>query len=116
MDKWFSLQATSALPGTLDRVTWLLSHPVFDLGNPNRVRALVYAFCVGNPVRFHAADGKGYRFWVERMREIDPLNPEVAARLAGAVSHFRPRRRSPREHGLRDGRSPCPAGALEEHP
>ena len=89
MDKWFSLQATSALPGTLDRVTGLLTHPVFDLGNPNRVRALVYAFCVGNPVRFHAADGKGYRFWVERMREIDPLNPEVAARLAGAVSHFR---------------------------
>ena len=89
MDKWFSLQATSALPGTLDRVTGLLSHPVFDLGNPNRVRALVYAFCVGNPVRFHAVDGKGYRFWVERMREIDPLNPEVAARLAGAVTHFR---------------------------
>ena len=89
MDKWFSLQATSALPGTLERVTGLLSHPVFDLGNPNRVRALVYAFCFHNPVRFHDADGAGYRFWVERMREIDPLNPEVAARLAGALSHFR---------------------------
>ena len=25
----------------------------------------------------------------ERMREIDPRNPEVAARLAGAVTHFR---------------------------
>ncbi len=89
MDKWFSLQATSALPDTLHRVTNLLSHPVFDLENPNRVRALVYAFCVGNPARFHAADGAGYRFWVERMREIDPLNPEVAARLAGALTHFR---------------------------
>ena len=89
MDKWFSLQAVSTLPGTLDRVTGLLSHPVFDLGNPNRVRALVYAFCFGNPVRFHAADGRGYRFWAERMREIDPRNPEVAARLAGAVTHFR---------------------------
>ena len=89
MDKWFSLQATSALPGTLGRVTGLLAHPVFDLGNPNRVRALVYAFCFGNPARFHAADGAGYRFWVERMRELDPRNPEVAARLAGAVSHFR---------------------------
>ena len=89
MDKWFSLQATSALPDALDRVEALLAHPVFDLGNPNRVRALVYAFCLGNPVRFHAADGAGYRFWTERMREIDPLNPEVAARLAGAVTHFR---------------------------
>ena len=89
MDKWFLLQATSALPDTLDRVEGLLGHPAFDLGNPNRVRALVYAFCFGNPVRFHTADGAGYRFWAERMREIDPLNPEVAARLAGAVTHFR---------------------------
>ena len=89
MDKWLSLQATSALPDTLGRVEGLLGHPAFDLGNPNRVRALVYAFCFGNPVRFHAADGAGYRFWAERVREIDPLNAEVAARLAGAVTHFR---------------------------
>ena len=89
MDKWLSLQATSALPDTLRRVNALLEHSAFDLGNPNRVRALVYAFCFGNPARFHAAGGAGYRFWVERMRELDPRNPEVAARLAGAVTHFR---------------------------
>ena len=89
MDKWLSLQATSARPDTLERVTELLEHPVFDLANPNRVRALVHAFCFNNPVRFHAADGSGYRFWSEQMRELDPLNPEGAARLAGAVSHFR---------------------------
>ena len=89
MDKWFALQAASALPDSLDRVSALLSHPAFDLGNPNRVRALVYAFCFGNPSRFHAADGAGYRFWAERMNELDPRNPEVAARLAGAVTHFK---------------------------
>ena len=105
MDKWFSLQAVSALPGTLDRVTRLLSHPVFDLGNPNRVRALVYAFCFGNPSRFHAADGAGYRFWVARMRELDPRNPEVAARLAGAVTHFR---------RYDDARREAMAAAMEE--
>ena len=105
MDKWFALQAASALPGTLDRVTGLLSHPVFDLGNPNRVRALVYAFCFGNPSRFHAADGAGYRFWVERMRELDPRNPEVAARLAGAVTHFR---------RYDDARRDAMAAAMEE--
>ena len=89
MDKWLSLQATSSLPGTLDRVVRLMSHPAFDLANPNRVRALVHSFCQGNPVRFHAADGSGYRFWEERMREIDPLNPEVASRLASVMAHWR---------------------------
>ena len=105
MDKWFALQAASALPGTLDRVSALLVHPAFDIGNPNRVRALVFAFCFGNPSRFHAADGAGYRFWVERMQELDPRNPEVAARLAGAVTHFR---------RYDDARREAMAAAMEE--
>ena len=89
MDKWLALQATSPLPGTLTRVEALLSHPAFDAANPNRFRALVHAFCAGNPVRFHAADGSGYRFWEDRMREIDPRNPEVAAHLAGVMAQWR---------------------------
>ena len=89
MDKWLALQAASSLPDTLDRVVELMSHPAFDAANPNRVRALVHSFCHGNPVRFHAADGSGYRFWEERVRELDPRNPEVAARLAGAMAHWR---------------------------
>ena len=89
MDKWLALQAASSLPDTLDRVVRLMSHPAFDVANPNRVRALVHSFCHGNPVRFHAADGAGYRFWEDRMREIDPLNPEVASRLASVMAHWR---------------------------
>ena len=45
LDKWFSLQATSRLPDTLDRVRKLTRHPGFDLQNPNRVRAVIGAFC-----------------------------------------------------------------------
>ena len=89
MDKWLALQATSPLPGTLARVEALLSHPAFDAANPNRFRALVQAFCAGNPVRFHAADGSGYRFWEDRMRDIDPRNPEMAAHLAGVMAQWR---------------------------
>ena len=89
MDKWLALQATSSLPGTLDRVVELMSHPAFDGANPNRLRALVHSFCQGNPVHFHAAGGSGYRFWEERMRAIDSRNPEVAARLAGVMAHWR---------------------------
>ncbi len=89
VDKWLSLQATSSLPGTLDEVRKLLSHPAFSIRNPNKVRALVGAFTQANPVRFHAADGGGYRFLADRILELDPLNPQVAARMAGAFGRWR---------------------------
>ena len=89
MDKWLALGATSPLPGALRRVVELMSHPAFDAANPNRFRSLVHAFCTGNPVHFHAADGSGYRFWEDRMREVDARNPEVAAHLAGVMAHWR---------------------------
>jgi len=101
LDKWFSAQATSPLPDTLERVRALLDHPRFELRNPNRVRALIGAFCQANPVRFHAADGAGYRFAVDQVLAIDPANPQVAARLLGAFSRWRrfdePRRARMRE-------------------
>ncbi|TFH48607.1 MAG: aminopeptidase N [Lysobacterales bacterium] len=89
LDKWFSLQAMSHLPGTLDSVEKLMAHPAFDLKNPNKVRSLIGAFCHGNQVRFHDASGAGYRFLADRVIEIDPMNPQVAARLMGAFSRWR---------------------------
>lgn len=89
VDKWFSLQAISTLPGTLKAVSDLLSHPAFSMRTPNKVRALVGAFCMANPLRFHARDGSGYDFLAERVRELDPLNPQVAARLVGAFGQWR---------------------------
>jgi len=89
MDKWFSLQATSPLPGTLARVKELMQHPVFSIRNPNKVRALIGAFARGNPIHFHAADGSGYRWVAERIMEIDALNPQIAARLAGAFNRWK---------------------------
>lgn len=35
--KWFSLQAISDIPGNVENVRKLLSHPAFDLRNPNKV-------------------------------------------------------------------------------
>jgi len=89
LDKWFSLQAMSHLPGTLASVEKLMADPAFDLRNPNKVRSLVGAFSHGNPVRFHDADGSGYRFLADRVKEIDAINPQVAARLMGAFSRWR---------------------------
>ncbi len=80
VNKWLSLQATCILPGTLERVKELLEHPAFSMKNPNKVRSLIGAFC-SNQQQFHVKDGNGYRFLADRIRELDPMNPQIAARM-----------------------------------
>ena len=89
LDKWFTTQATCKLPNTLAAVRELLGHPTFNIRNPNKVRALIGGFCFGNPVHFHAQDGSGYDFLAEQVRILDPMNPQIAARLLGALSRWR---------------------------
>jgi len=88
LDKWLALQAASPLPGTVEGVRALMKHPFFDIRNPNRVRALIGAFAA-NHLRFHASDGKGYALVGETLRALDRINPQVAARLAGAFENWR---------------------------
>jgi aminopeptidase N len=89
MDKWFTLQATSKRPDTLENVKRLMAHPAFNIKNPNKVRALIGAFCHGNPARFHDRSGAGYAFHGDQVLAIDRLNPQVAARLLQAVTRWR---------------------------
>ncbi len=88
VDKWLAVQATSRRADTLARVKALLGHEAFDLRNPNKVYALIRSFCA-NHVRFHAADGAGYAFAADRVLELDPLNPQIAARIARAFDRWR---------------------------
>ncbi len=88
LDKWFAIQAASALPDTPEVVRRLAAHADFDLRNPNRVRALVWSFASGNPVRFHSASGAGYDFLAEIILALDPLNPQVAARLVTPLGQW----------------------------
>jgi aminopeptidase N len=93
MDKWFAMQAgmrrgPDGQP-VLERVRRLMAHPAFSLRNPNKVRALIGGFCSGNLAEFHHPDGSGYRLWEEVIGELDPLNPQVAARLARAMDRWR---------------------------
>jgi aminopeptidase N len=78
-----------ALPETLSRVEELMGHSAFSLTNPNKVRALIGRFAAGNPLRFHAPDGAGYRFLVDRVIELDGINPQVAARLLQPLGRWR---------------------------
>jgi aminopeptidase N len=89
IDKWFTLQATSRLPGTLDEVKRLTGHPAFNIRNPNRVRSLIGAFAQGNPARFHDRNGAGYGFLADRVLEVNRLNPQVAARLVQPLTNWR---------------------------
>ena len=88
LDKWMGLQAGSPLPETVPSVRALMRHPAFDIKNPNRVRALIGAFG-GNHLRFHSASGDGYRLVGDVIRTLDPINPQVAARLTGAFESWR---------------------------
>lgn len=85
LDKWFAVQATAPLPETLSEVQALLNHSAFQLKNPNKVRALLGSFAGGNPLCFHELSGRGYAFLTEQILALDPLNPQIAARLTARL-------------------------------
>ena len=89
MDKWFALQASSALPNTLERVKALTQHKLFDIRNPNKVRALIGSFAMRNPLHFHAEDGSGYDFLTEHVLQLDAINPQIASRMVRPLMNWR---------------------------
>ncbi|MCW5654408.1 aminopeptidase N [Hydrogenophaga sp.] len=91
IDKWFALQAGASDRGghILPAVRQLLAHPDFNLRNPNRARSVIFSYCSANPGAFHRSDAAGYRFWSERVIELDAFNPQVAARLARALDRWK---------------------------
>jgi aminopeptidase N len=71
------------------RAKSLMLHPDFTLRTPNRARSLLMALCQSNPAAFHRQDAAGYVFWADRVIEIDGINPQLAARLARSLDHWR---------------------------
>jgi aminopeptidase N len=88
VDKWLMVQAQSRLPSALTEVQALTQHPSFDIKNPNKVYSLIRGFGA-NHVRFHAADGSGYRFLTEQMLALDAINPQVASRIARCFDRWK---------------------------
>jgi len=88
LDKWLAVQAASTRPATRQEVEALVGHPAFDLRNPNKVYALLRTFGT-NHVRFHARDGGGYHLLAGQIVRLDPVNPQVAARLARSFDRWR---------------------------
>ncbi len=88
-DKWFAIQAISALPDTVDAVRALLRHADYDAHNPNRVRSLIGSFSMANPYRFHDASGAGYDLLADQIIAIDGFNSQLAARMTVPLGTWR---------------------------
>ncbi|KAA5599854.1 aminopeptidase N [Blastochloris sulfoviridis] len=104
VDKWFALQACIPEAGTLERVRALMAHPAFSTANPNRVRSLIASFATANQTQFNRPDGAGFELVAGLVLELDPKNPQVAARLLAAFKSWRalePVRRAAAEAVLR---------------
>lgn len=86
--KWLALQAGSNVPGNVAAVKRLMSHPAFNINNPNNCYSLFLGFA-RSPVNFHAADGSGYEFLGDAVLAVDKINHQVASRIVGAFTTFK---------------------------
>jgi aminopeptidase N len=124
LDKWFMLQARRPEPlgdqagSAFTRAKALLKHPDFTLRNPNRARSLLFTLAQSNPAAFHRSDAAGYVLWADKLLELDAFNPQLAARLAGALNRFallvEPYRSAAREALLRVAARPDLSSAVRE--
>ncbi|QFT55822.1 aminopeptidase N [Microbulbifer sp. THAF38] len=89
VELWLGLQSSSARNGTLNKIKDLMSHPAFEVRNPNKVRAVIGGFANRNFKQFHKEDGSGFRFVAEQVILLDKLNPQIAARLVVPITRWK---------------------------
>ncbi|AGF49068.1 aminopeptidase N [Candidatus Kinetoplastidibacterium galati] len=87
MDKWFSVQASSRKKN-LNDIKELMINKSFTYKNPNRVRSLIFQFCMNNTRGMHNQDGSGYNFWSDQVIIIDSLNQELSSGLVRALDNW----------------------------
>jgi aminopeptidase N len=109
VDKWLAVQAGSRWPETRARVEALTRHEAFDRRNPNKVYALLRSFGA-NHRHFHAQYGAGYRFLAGEIAVLDPLNAQIAARLARCFDRWR------RFDAVRQGHARAALESLRQQP
>ena len=87
MQKWLASEAGAPVSTLFERLGELEETSVYDPTVPNLVMALWRTFAK-NFVCFHREDGEGYRLMADRVLKHDPLNPQMAARLALSFTDF----------------------------
>lgn len=101
LTKWLKIQCMIPQKESFARLKSLLHHPSYDQKNPNTVYSTLWTFGE-NFLAFHHPDlySEVYPMYVQKMSEIDTVNPQVAARLAGAFNMNRFLRGTQRENLL----------------
>ncbi len=79
-NKWLQVQAASSLPNTFSEVKLLAQTKPFSMDVPNNVYALLRTFGA-NYLAMSDESGETYKWFCDRILEIDGKNPQVAARL-----------------------------------
>ncbi|MBU6475576.1 MAG: aminopeptidase N, partial [Alphaproteobacteria bacterium] len=87
MDTWLSLSAQTAKTDAAGRVKELMKSDVFDLTNPNKVRALLGGF-TANTEAFHAKDGSGYKLLADIVISLNTVNPHTATGIIRPLAQF----------------------------
>ncbi len=87
INKWLALHAKSKRKDTFSRVQNLIKSSC-DQKVPNQVRALLGTFSA-NPYHFHMNEGKTYQWVADHIRELDSINPQIAAGLLKGYSRIR---------------------------
>ena len=88
VNKWIFTNACADRPDAVNVVRKLLTHPAFNIKNPNNVRSLMGGFAY-NQTEFHKLDGSGYDFAVEMAYKMDDMNPQMAAHMVKPLTRWK---------------------------
>ncbi len=89
VNQWLTIQVMAKHAYVFDQVKKLTQHEAYDATNPNKVRALVGAFCMRNIAVFHANQAESYEFLANEIIRLNALNPQLAARLLTPLTQWK---------------------------
>jgi aminopeptidase N len=78
MQKWLGAQAR-ADDTNIETIKKLEKVDIYNPKIPNLLRSLISVFGAYNPLNFHNEDGSGYKFYADKVIEVDAFNPQIAA-------------------------------------
>ncbi len=90
IDKWFAVQAAHTIPSkSVQVVSSLTKHHLFDFKNPNRFRSVIETFASKNLCGFHQNDGQGYDLVTTWLIRLDEINPQTTARVCAVFDNWK---------------------------